>query len=86
MGPPNELEPDTVRELREEQTELATQVRRLENEMQRMLRGHQEPEYRLSLADMGASPVTESLLSAVNRDSKDSEEDWNGSQDAYDRV
>ncbi|KAF9019484.1 hypothetical protein BDZ89DRAFT_1072977, partial [Hymenopellis radicata] len=75
-----ELESDGVRELREE---LTTQVRQLQEEMQRVMR-RQEPKYRLSLADKGDSTVTESLLSSVDDDSK--EEGWNGSRDGYERV
>ncbi|KAF9024472.1 hypothetical protein BDZ89DRAFT_1068996 [Hymenopellis radicata] len=81
---PSELE-NEVRELREEIASIdsRTEVRALQEEMQRMMR-YPASKYRLSLADMGDSTLTESLLSSVDHDSK--EEAWNGSRDGYDRV
>ncbi|KAF9019482.1 hypothetical protein BDZ89DRAFT_1072975, partial [Hymenopellis radicata] len=80
--PPSELE-NEVRELRElmlPRTEVRASV---QEEIQRMMR-YPASKYRLSLADMGDSTLTESLLSSVDHDSK--EEAWNGSRDGYDRV
>ncbi|KAF9013718.1 hypothetical protein BDZ89DRAFT_1076902 [Hymenopellis radicata] len=69
-------------QLEERVGELADQVGKLQEEMQRTTR-HRELEYRLSLADED-STLTEALLSSVNQAWK--EKGWNGSQDGYERV
>ncbi|KAF9019474.1 hypothetical protein BDZ89DRAFT_1072959 [Hymenopellis radicata] len=80
---PSELEKELREAIASIDSRTELEVRALQEEMQRMMR-YPASKYRLSLADMGDSTLTESLLSSVDHDSK--EEAWNGSRDGYDRV